>query len=178
MSRKGPKRKRRFTPGDGKAFVFTSLAVGLGVLLAWMAHRGHPHGAPAGLAAAAVADDSGWTVGELRSNGLRIVPSGRSDAADVLDHSTFDDPEVRHAYRIATEIPEILNQLYCWCGCENRGVHRSSLGCFEDEMAVNCDVCRGTAEIAWERVNAGVTDAGEIQSAVDAKWAPAGARGA
>lgn len=115
---------------------------------------------------------SEWTVGDLRPNGLRIKPSGRSDASAVLDPSQFVRPKVRRAYEIATEIPEVLNKLYCWCGCENRGVHRSNLGCFEDRMAVNCDVCRGTAEIASRMTGDGVTDAGKIQAAVDLEWGP------
>lgn len=119
--------------------------------------------------------DTGWTVGELRENGLRIIPSGRSNASAVLDPEQFSDAKVRNAYWIATQIPEVLNRLYCWCGCENRGVHRSNLGCFEDSMAVDCDVCQGTAEIAYEMVQKRITDAGKIQTAVDAKWAPPGA---
>ena len=114
-------------------------------------------------------DGSDWTVGELRDKGLRIIPSGRSDASAVMDPEQFEG-EVRQAYWIATQIPEVLNQLYCWCGCENRGVHRSNLGCFEDEMAVTCAVCRGTAKIAYEMVQDGITDAGKIQAKVDAKW--------
>lgn len=116
--------------------------------------------------------DAQWAVGELRDDGLRIIPSGRSDNSAVLDPRQFVRPEVQRAYAIAYEIPEVLNQLYCWCGCENRGVHRSNLGCYEDEMSVNCDVCRGTANIAYEMVQEGVTDTGEIQAAVDAEWAP------
>ncbi|HET7634202.1 MAG TPA: PCYCGC motif-containing (lipo)protein [Burkholderiales bacterium] len=115
---------------------------------------------------------SEWKVGMLRSDGLRIIPGGRSDASRVLNPNRFSRPEVRHAYWVATQIPATLNQLYCWCGCENRGAHRSNLQCFEDEMAVNCEVCRGTAEIAYTLVQKGVTDAARIQSAVDAKWAP------
>lgn len=115
---------------------------------------------------------SNWTVGDLRPNGLRIKPSGRTDASAVLDPNQFPEPEVRRAYKIATQIPEVLNKLYCWCGCENRGVHRSNLGCFEDRMAVNCDVCRGTAEIASRMTKDGVTDAGKIQAAVDLEWGP------
>ena len=120
-------------------------------------------------------DRGAWEVGELREDGLRIVPSGRSDAGAVLDPEQFPDRPVRHAYWIATQIPETLNQLYCWCGCENRGVHRSNLQCFEDLMAVNCDVCRGTAEIAHRMVQEkGITDPGRIQLAVDRVWAPKG----
>lgn len=118
-------------------------------------------------------ENTNWAVGELRPNGLRIKPSGRSDASAVLDPSQFDRAEVRRAYRIATEIPEVLNKLYCWCGCENRGVHRSNLGCFEDEMAVTCAVCRGTAEIASRMTKNGITDPGKIQAAVDQEWGPA-----
>lgn len=120
----------------------------------------------------AVAADTGWTVGELREDGLRIIPSGRSDASAVLDPAQFTDSTVRHAYWVAQQIPGTLNQLYCWCGCENRGVHRSNLQCFEDRMGVNCDVCQGTAEIAYSLVQQGITDAAKIQAAVDAEWGP------
>ncbi|HGL6721183.1 MULTISPECIES: PCYCGC domain-containing protein [Burkholderia] len=118
--------------------------------------------------------ESNWRVGMLRPNGLRIVPSGRHDASRVLAPEQFADPETRHAYWVATQIPATLNQLYCWCGCENTGEHRSNLQCFEDKMAVSCPVCRGTAEIAFDMKRKGITDAGRIQAAVDAKWAPKG----
>lgn len=115
-----------------------------------------------------------WTVGDLRPNGLRIKPSGGTDASAVLDPQQFSSSEVRRAYRIAKKIPSTLNKLYCWCGCENRGVHRSNLACFEDTMAVRCAVCRGTAEIAYRMVQKGVTDAGKIQAAIDKEWGSTG----
>lgn len=123
-------------------------------------------------APAAPAQGAGWIVGELRQNGLRIVPSGRSDASAVLDRELFSNPKVRRAYWIAAQIPDVLNQLYCWCGCENRGVHRSNLQCFEDRMGANCDVCVGTAEIAYDLVRNGISHPGKIQAAVDARWGP------
>lgn len=113
-----------------------------------------------------------WTVGQLRPNGLRIKPSGRNDASRVLDPTQFTDRAVRESYAIAREIPAMLNKLYCWCGCENRGVHRSNLGCFEDRMAVTCDVCQGTAQIAYRMMQKGETDAGRIQAVVDREWGP------
>jgi Protein of unknown function with PCYCGC motif len=115
-----------------------------------------------------------WQIGMLRPDGLRIIPSGRSDASHVLNPAQFVDKDVRHSYWVATQIPAVLNKLYCWCGCENRGEHRSNLQCFEDKMAVDCAVCQGTAEIAWQMTQNGVRDAGKIQAAVDAKWAPKG----
>ncbi|MBR7896196.1 hypothetical protein KDW83_30280 [Burkholderia multivorans] len=110
----------------------------------------------------------------LRPDGLRIISSGVSDASHVLNPVQFPDIAVRHAYWVATQIPATLNKLYCWCGCENRGEHRSNLQCFEDKMAVSCPVCQGTAEIAYQMTQAGVRDAAKIQAAVDAKWAPKG----
>ncbi|KVK86410.1 hypothetical protein WJ47_05800 [Burkholderia ubonensis] len=122
----------------------------------------------------AVRDIPGWRVGMLRPDGLRIIPSGVSDASRVLDPTQFSDKAVQHAYWVATQIPVVLNKLYCWCGCENRGEHRSNLQCFEDRMAVSCAVCQGTAEIAYQMTEAGIQDAAKIQAAVDAKWAPKG----
>ncbi|WP_372528010.1 PCYCGC motif-containing (lipo)protein [Piscinibacter sp.] len=116
--------------------------------------------------------DAKWTVGMLRPDGLRIIVTGREDASQVLDPQQFSRPEVRHGYWIATQIPAQLNKLYCWCGCENRGIHRSNLQCFEDEMATDCPVCLGTAEIAYQMSQKGITDAAKIQAAVDVTWRP------
>lgn len=165
-----------FTRKDAGRLAAVILTISTGILLAWISQDGNSeaeHG-QAGVTAVAATAESSWTVGQLREDGLRIIPRGSSDASAVLDPDQFRG-QTRQAYRIATEIPEILNQLYCWCGCENRGVHRSNLGCFEDSMGVNCDVCKGTALIAYDLVQKGVTDAGEIQAAVDAQWAPNGA---
>jgi hypothetical protein len=116
--------------------------------------------------------ESTWSVGMLRPDGLRIVVTGREDASKVLDPQRFSRPEVRRGYWIATQIPALLNKLYCWCGGENRGVHRSNLQCFEDEMATDCPVCLGTAEIAYQMDRKGITDAAKIQAAVDVRWRP------
>lgn len=131
---------------------------------------------PAAVFGYAQMSQADWEVGELRENGLRIVPSGSSEAGAVLSSAQFAAEPVRNAYWIATQIPETLNQLYCWCGCQDRGVHRSNLQCFEDRMAVTCGVCRGTAEIAYRMIQEkGITDPGRIQLAVDRAWAPDGA---
>ena len=43
--------------------------------------------------------------------------------------------EDREGYQIAKEIPEILAQLPCFCGCEAVG-HENLLDCFVDEHGV------------------------------------------
>lgn len=37
-------------------------------------------------------------------------------------------------------------------------------------MGINCDVCQGTAEIAYSPVQQKSTSAAKIQAAVDAEW--------
>ena len=100
----------------------------------------------------------------------RRIASGREDASQVLDPNRFSQPKVRHGYWIATQIPPLLNKLYCWCGCGDRGEHRSALQCFEDKMATDCPVCLGTAEIAYDMSRKGINDPAKIQAAVDVVW--------
>ncbi len=107
--------------------------------------------------------------GKLDAHGLRVSGEGRADASHVTPPELFNQPRVKAAYAIAQAIPETMNQLYCWCGCIERGM-RSALECFESNHGANCDICVGTAEIAWEMTQQGVTDAGEIQKAVDARY--------
>jgi hypothetical protein len=107
--------------------------------------------------------------GDLNAQGLRVSGEGRSDASAVTPPELFDHPRVKEAYAIAQRIPETMNQLYCWCGCIERGM-RSALECFESNHGANCDVCMGTAEIAWEMTQKGVTDPAEIQNAIDARY--------
>lgn len=108
--------------------------------------------------------------GDLNAQGLRVSGEGRSDAAAVTPPEFFDHPRIKAGYEIAQEIPATLNQLYCWCGCIERIGHRSALECFESEHGANCEVCLGTAEIAWEMTQQGITDPGEIQKAVDMRY--------
>jgi hypothetical protein len=39
------------------------------------------------------------------------------------------------AHQIAQEIPEILDQLYCYCECDKHQGHKSLLSCFTDGHA-------------------------------------------
>lgn len=101
--------------------------------------------------------------------GLRVSGEGRSDASRVLPAATFSDARVRNAYRLAAEMPETLNQLYCWCGCIERGM-RSNLECFETDHAAHCDVCMAGAEVADEMRRRGISDPIRIQQVLDARF--------
>lgn len=52
----------------------------------------------------------------------------------TLDPSLIKGKD-REGYQIAREIPEILAQIPCFCGCEAMG-HESLLDCFVDEHGV------------------------------------------
>lgn len=99
----------------------------------------------------------------------RVTGEGRSDASHVMHPSQFSNHRAAAAYTIAREIPATLNRLYCWCACIEYHGHRSALACFEDTHGSQCDACMRTAEIAWDMVKRGVTDAAVIQIELD-RW--------
>jgi len=103
-----------------------------------------------------------------------VVTAGRSDASFVLDPARFADSRQREAYAAARQIPAVLNQLYCWCGCKENPAthHRSLLQCYESDHASQCDICMGEAMIARSLVEQGVTDLRRIQDQIDATFAP------
>ncbi len=43
--------------------------------------------------------------------------------------------EVRRAYEIALEIPEVLDRLYCYCRCLENFAHKNLLSCYIDTHA-------------------------------------------
>ena len=41
--------------------------------------------------------------------------------------------KTREAYQVAKEIPEVLNQVQCYCGCKESDGHQSNFFCFTDQ---------------------------------------------
>lgn len=73
------------------------------------------------------------------------------------------------AYRIAKEIPEVLDSLYCYCDCAKHSGHKSLLTCYVNTHAAYCDICMAEAFMAAEMHSAGA-DAVAIRKAVDEKY--------
>lgn len=73
------------------------------------------------------------------------------------------------AYRIAKEIPEVLDSLHCYCECKKNFGHKSLLTCYVDEHAKHCDVCLDEAFMAYELYRQG-KDVKTIRSAVDQRF--------
>jgi hypothetical protein len=75
-----------------------------------------------------------------------LVPPYFKSAEDAkpfprtLDPAQFQASEVREAYTVANEMPDILAQQPCYC---RQPVLRSLLDCFASLEATNCEICVG-----------------------------------
>ena len=77
--------------------------------------------------------------------------------------------DIAAAYRIASEIPEVLDSLHCYCECKANFGHKSLLTCYVDEHAARCDVCLDEAFMAYELHKQG-KDVVSIREAVDKRF--------
>jgi hypothetical protein len=63
-----------------------------------------------------------------------IAQMARRETRPTLDPALF----VRKAaasHRVAREIPDVLDQLYCYCRCDKQLGHKSLLSCYTDGHA-------------------------------------------
>jgi len=91
-------------------------------------------------------------------------------AADVLSPSIFDDPKARAAYQVAKDIPDVLEQLPCFCGCMSSFGHKNNLFCFKDRHGAGCEICEDIALDAKKMHDDGLPIA-KIQDNIKAKYA-------
>jgi hypothetical protein len=61
------------------------------------------------------------------------VPDGymRRETRTPLSPALFVGKTAR-SYQVANEIPDVLDQIYCYCECDKHMGHRSLLSCFTD----------------------------------------------
>ena len=59
----------------------------------------------------------------------------RGETRATLDPNQFPDSQVRKVYRIAKEIPWVLDSIFCYCYCESSIGHKSLLSCYVDNHA-------------------------------------------
>jgi hypothetical protein len=58
----------------------------------------------------------------------------RRETRATLDPALFVD-KAAAAHKVAREIPEVLDQLYCYCQCDKHMGHKSLLSCYIDGHA-------------------------------------------
>ena len=62
-----------------------------------------------------------------------VLPAGpKTPRPATLSPNGFSDPEVSRTYQIAKDIPEVLENMPCYCGCYGSSGHRNNLDCFTD----------------------------------------------
>ncbi len=76
---------------------------------------------------------------------------------------------VARAYRIAAEIPKVIDSLFCYCYCKKNHQHKTLLTCYTSRHGSKCDICLGEVFYAYELYNQGKT-LDEIVIAVDKKF--------
>jgi hypothetical protein len=61
-------------------------------------------------------------------------PAARRETRPTLDPAQFVG-KAAAAHKVAREIPDVLDQLYCYCGCDKHQGHKSLLSCYTDGHA-------------------------------------------
>jgi hypothetical protein len=68
------------------------------------------------------------------SSGTLVPAVARRETRPTLDPALFVG-KARAAHQVAREIPDILDQLYCYCECDKHAGHKSLLSCYTDGHA-------------------------------------------
>lgn len=98
-----------------------------------------------------------------------------------LPSYAYTNPLTLKAYRYATEHPDILEQIPCYCGCGGHSGHRWLRDCYihddwtYDEHASFCDVCIGEAIKVQDYLASGMT-LKEARAKIDAEYSVKGDR--
>ena len=86
----------------------------------------------------------------------------------IMSDSVFTG-RVAQAYRIAAEIPKVIDSLFCYCYCKKNHDHKTLLTCYTNKHGSKCDICLGEVFYAYELYHQGKT-LDEIVIAVDKKF--------
>jgi len=91
------------------------------------------------------------------------------DASDVLtaEELAGADKDAIAVFDMVREIPQIVDGIHCYCGCDLR----SLLVCYTGEgMARGCHICQGEGRLAYNRWKEGQS-LNQIRRAIDARFA-------
>jgi hypothetical protein len=85
-----------------------------------------------GVIAVALLGGIAWL--SLRDTGGSGKDSGNVKISQTLSPTKFEG-KTREAYQAAADVPEVLEQLPCFCGCMENNGHDNNLFCFRDAHA-------------------------------------------
>lgn len=72
---------------------------------------------------------------------MRISPYDLIETRPVLSPAIFHG-RTALAYQYAAEIPEVLDNQFCYCYCRTNFNHKTLLTCFTDDHGANCSICQ------------------------------------
>jgi uncharacterized protein with PCYCGC motif len=107
--------------------------------------------------------------------------AGCTEKGAILDPNLFSDsryePEVKPAYEAARKYPKTLDQLHCFCECQESMTHRHKtlLTCFTSNHAAGCGICMREALLAAELKDKGMPD-DQIENTVESVFKTDGHR--
>ena len=82
--------------------------------------------------AVAVGGWLGWSASSDRPAPPGAASAARRESRPTLEPALFVG-KARVAYAVAREVPEVLDRLYCYCGCDRNPGHQNNLDCFTDD---------------------------------------------
>jgi hypothetical protein len=84
---------------------------------------------------------SWWALPPRRAESARepssptvVTAASRRETRPTLDPARFVG-KPRLAHQVARDIPDTLDQLYCYCACDKQLAHKSLLSCYTDGHA-------------------------------------------
>lgn len=123
-----------------------------------------------GIAAVAIIAGIAWVSLTGTSDTPESTATAAAKSAEVLSPTLFSDERTRAAYQVAKDIPEVLEQLPCFCGCMTNFGHKNNLFCFKDQHGSACEICQDIALDARKMHDDGLPIS-RIQDNIKAKYA-------
>ena len=88
---------------------------------------------------------------------------------DQLWGESFKYPYQVRAYELAAKIPNVINQLPCYCYCERIG-HNSLHTCFESTHGAHCGICMKEVYYAYQQTKLKKTPAQIRDGIIKGEW--------
>jgi hypothetical protein len=97
----------------------------------------------------------GFAIGLALTGGTGNYPTARGGEMRATMAPGYFFGKTAKAYKIAKEIPEVLDGIYCYCDCQKNHGHKSLLTCYVDRHGSQCSVCINEALMAHDLHNKG-----------------------
>jgi len=102
--------------------------------------------------------------------GHHPMPRIDAHAMHVMPAARYaSSPGVADVYERASEIPAVLDGIYCYCFCHDTFGHYSLLDCFMNDHGAGCDICLQEAILAYEMTSQGAS-VDDIRQEVDRRY--------